>query len=565
MRLPAPWLPLPPADAAGIAVDIASHDAVWRADDGFDGFCRSRLALLADGAGALAQGACPRLAQWLAALGTPWHEVGVERFAAGAHTAMRVDARMQARERMQIVIALTDGLAVDTEGGRVQLRAGQSGALDTWRRHRFANIGSRAAMFITAETAGDVVLWEALATRALPAVAGSTLRLDREPGRMDPWRVEATIGFLLSEARTPPGAPVVQVLARFSRMLRAVWALGDLPEARARMAELALSTRGALVEAGAERIALRNGLGLLDILDRQVFAPSGGPAVDTDAPHARDPQFDRPVFIVSLPRSGSTLLFETLARARGVVTIGDESHQLIEGIPSLAPAARGYESNRLAAADADVATVSILRTRFLDNLHDRDGHRVDGASPVRMLEKTPKNALRIPFLRAAFPEARFVYLHRDPRQVIASMVESWESGRFRTYPGLPGWRGPAWSLLLVPGWRGLVDAPLGDIVGHQWATTQRILLDDLEAVPDTDRLGLDYAALLADPEAQVRRICEWAGWDWDRGLGESLPLSRYTTTPPDADKWRRRQDIVEAQLARHAGLAERAERAVCMP
>ena len=80
-------------------------------------------------------------------------------------------------------------------------------------------------------------------------------------------------------------------------------------------------------------------------------------------------------------------------------------------------------------------------------------------------------------------------------------------------------------------------------------------------MPATHRLGVDYAQLLADPEAQVRRICDWAGWDWDRGLGESLPLSRYTNTRPDAEKWRRRQDVVEAQLSRRAELCERAERA----
>ena len=553
MRLPAPWLALPAADASGIAAELAATKAAWEPDDGFDGSYHARRSLLADAAGPLAEGACPRLAQWLSALDAPWRAVDLRRYATGAHTALRADAGVDSRERMLIVIALTDGLVIDTEAGRVPLRAGQAGAVDTWRRHRFANTAAREALFVTADTTGSPALWDALA-RMPPAPEARMLRLDREAGRLDPWRVEAAVGALLAEARTPPSAAVLEALARFGRKLRGLWAAGGA------VAECVATTRTLLIDAGVERTGLRNGLGLLDALDRQVFGPLLG-AAKADAALGRDTRFDRPVFIVSLPRSGSTLLFETLSRARGVVTIGDESHQLIEGIPSLAPAARGFDSNRLVAADADVATACMLRTRFLDNLRDRDGHRVDGIGPVRMLEKTPKNALRVPFLRAAFPEARFVYLHRDPRQVIASMIESWESGRFRTYPQLPGWRGAAWSLLLVPGWRDLVDAPLGDIVGHQWATTQRILLDDLDDVPATHRLGVDYAQLLADPEAQVRRICDWAVWDWDRGLGESLPLSRYTNTRPDAEKWRRRQDVVEAQLSRRAELCERAERA----
>ena len=48
-------------------------------------------------------------------------------------------------------------------------------------------------------------------------------------------------------------------------------------------------------------------------------------------------EFDRPIFIVSTPRSGSTLLYETLERAPELFSIGDESHGLIEGVPGLSP------------------------------------------------------------------------------------------------------------------------------------------------------------------------------------------------------------------------------------
>ena len=58
-----------------------------------------------------------------------------------------------------------------------------------------------------------------------------------------------------------------------------------------------------------------------------------GPRSET----GRDIEFDRPVFILSPPRSGSTLLFETLARAPGVYTIGGESHRIFESVPTLHP------------------------------------------------------------------------------------------------------------------------------------------------------------------------------------------------------------------------------------
>src|SRR5947209_1566962 len=61
---------------------------------------------------------------------------------------------------------------------------------------------------------------------------------------------------------------------------------------------------------------------------------------------------ERPIFIVSTPRSGSTLLFETLEQAPGLYTTGQESHWAIEDIPGLSPPERGWSSNRLTAEDA---------------------------------------------------------------------------------------------------------------------------------------------------------------------------------------------------------------------
>src|SRR5258705_10062216 len=128
-------------------------------------------------------------------------------------------------------------------------------------------------------------------------------------------------------------------------------------------------------------------------------------------------------------------------------------------MPQLNIAASGYASNRLDAAAATPEVIAELRARFGRRLIDRE--RKPSASPqVRLLEKTPKNALRVPFLLHAFPQARFIYLYRDIRETLASMLEAWSSGRFETYPELPGWRGPPWSLLLTPGWRALAGKPL---------------------------------------------------------------------------------------------------------
>ncbi|MCI5127691.1 MAG: hypothetical protein D3907_04145, partial [Candidatus Electrothrix sp. AUS3] len=51
------------------------------------------------------------------------------------------------------------------------------------------------------------------------------------------------------------------------------------------------------------------------------------------------PEFHKPIFILSAPRAGSTLLFETLLRFPDVWSTGEENHEVIERLPGLHPSA----------------------------------------------------------------------------------------------------------------------------------------------------------------------------------------------------------------------------------
>ena len=254
----------------------------------------------------------------------------------------------------------------------------------------------------------------------------------------------------------------------------------------------------------------------------------------------------RPIFIVSTPRSGSTLLFETLVNAPGLYSTGRESHARIERVADFHPRKRGWTSNRLTSEDASEDAVETMAELFYTGLRDRDGNPPSG--PVRLLEKTPKNALRVPFFDAAWPDSHFVYLYRDVRQTLASMMEAWTSGRFRTYPNLPGWSGYPWSLLLVPGWRELVGRPLPEIVARQWATTTSILLDDLEQLPSERVQVISHGDFTAAPQRSIEALASSLDLGWDRELDEALPLSSMTVSKPDPDKWRRLESLIDPIL-----------------
>jgi hypothetical protein len=262
---------------------------------------------------------------------------------------------------------------------------------------------------------------------------------------------------------------------------------------------------------------------------------------------------ERPVFIVSAPRSGSTLLFETLAKAETLWSVGDESHLLIEGMPRLSVSPEGVDSNRLTEANADPITAQQIRVRFAERLINRDGVARWGRAtgPVRMLEKTPKNSLRIPFFRTVFPDALFVYLYRDPRENLSSIMEAWKAGGWITYPRLAGWEGP-WSLLLPPGYQELRGKSLAQIAAFQWISANQYILSDLALLPKSRWIMVGYDQLVENAAREVERICKFIDIAFDAQLqtvvGGDLPLSRYTLTPPAKHKWRKNGPAIATVL-----------------
>src|SRR4051812_414769 len=196
-------------------------------------------------------------------------------------------------------------------------------------------------------------------------------------------------------------------------------------------------------------------------------------------PPAMPPVLEKPIVLVGPPGSGEGVLFRALARASGVWRPpGDGMPRLDDAVPSLAAGANGRPpSHRLTADDAAEADEAV-RARLLEALVDREGRpAAGGEDEIRPLLFGWRLTLRVSFLEAIFPDARFVYLHRDPAESIQEMLAAWQSGQFVSAPTLEGWDGPPWSLPLIPRWRDLNGASLEEIVVEQWRAISETLLD----------------------------------------------------------------------------------------
>ena len=262
--------------------------------------------------------------------------------------------------------------------------------------------------------------------------------------------------------------------------------------------------------------------------------------------------FDRPVFILSAPRSGSTLLYETLSRSDQLDTIDGEIQGIIDGIPALHLAARNYRSQVLEDSDADAETITTLRAGLLAEIGGGNSRFTmdwagGGAQRVRLLEKTPENALRIPFLRRAFPDARYIFLYRDMRQNISSMVEAWRHVNFTSIPDLPGWSRKRWNFLLPEGWRRYNESSLTEVAAFQWREANHSIVHELEAMHEDQWTTTTYEDLVAAPAMEIERLCEFIGIPFEgklaRSLDRPLPLSSTTLTPPSPIKWKSNRDF----------------------
>jgi hypothetical protein len=538
----------------------------------------------------------PYIRQILAGFGVVWSRSRLMRLAprAGVPQHADINYHWHYRVRLHIPVVTHPTVRFVCDDQAVHMAAGEAWVFDNWRLHRVEHSTPDERIHLVADTTGTAAFWQFVAGSQRPGVIDQSRSY--EPDRdlmpltetcvpaavMHPAEIELLLLDFRSELVANGDTPELQsrlaayhaLLDGFCRDWRQLYLLhGDAQSGWPEFERLRDTLRSAskdvsqglfmrmnrmaahtVLEARLLRAALQS------LRDRRTIAAAAGPASAPLAATAtgsalpgpaRCRLLQRPTFIVAAPRSGSTLLFETLAASTQVATLGGEAHWLIEEHAGLRPDAPGVDSNRLLARNCTPAIAARITARLLEQARRTDGTPVEADAALGLVEKTPKNALRIPFLDALFPDARFIFLWRDPRENLASIIEAWKSGRWKTYNGMDGFDAP-WSLLLPPGWRALRGKPLEEIAAFQWDSANRYVLDDLAALDPARWTSMSYAELLADAAGVAAQLCHFLDMPLDNALRARvtapLPLSRQTHTPPAPDKWRANATLIERVL-----------------
>ncbi len=294
---------------------------------------------------------------------------------------------------------------------------------------------------------------------------------------------------------------------------------------------------------------------LLKLFDRQILAKNLRELYFQARNHywlLLQPEMPDPVFILGCSRAGTTVTFETMRASPHFRSFPYEIPQFWHSLR--APRDHGWDADIATAEDASEAHRRKAFAYFYAHL-----------GQGRVLDKTCINILRLPYLYALFPQARFIYIQRDGRDNISSLMDGWKQqahfalerliGKLPAKVEIEGGRFKDWCFFLPPGWRAYNRASLEEVCAYQWMTANRMALDAKQLIPEQQWIQLRYEDIFCRPVEMFQAAFERLGLPFDEPLrARCASLSERPTSivngPPKQQKWRsQNRQAIENVLA----------------
>ena len=227
-----------------------------------------------------------------------------------------------------------------------------------------------------------------------------------------------------------------------------------------------------------------------------------------------------PVYVLGMPRSGTTLVEQIIAGHSQIFGAGELSlvGQVVQGLNRWE---RHVGSGRRYPDSIDDLTAKVsagIATNLLKEMQEL------APDALHVVDKMPHNFLNIGLIKFLFPRAKIISVRRDPRDIAISNY-------FTDYQSKHGGMGFAYEL--------------GDI-GEQLADHDLLMQHWHQLFPG-EILEVNYEDVVDDLESHARRMIDFIGVDWEPQILNFNQLQRRVKT---ASVWQVRQPIYKSSKAR---------------
>lgn len=238
---------------------------------------------------------------------------------------------------------------------------------------------------------------------------------------------------------------------------------------------------------------------------------------DGAVPASRSPgvKGERLVFIVGMPRSGTTLVEQMLAQLDRIAPGGE-----MNAIDGVIPRAEPVEMRYGPRLPLDR---SLYVQKTIDSMSKAAMKAYNAVDRRAMVtDKQPYNFMVVPLIAKMFPGCRFVHCVRDPMDCcVSNFMTAFSQLQMHTHDLY---------------W-----------LGRYYADYERIMRAWRD-IPDLELIDLGYEGLVREPEAQMRPVVECLGLEWDERV---LRFHESKRTVHTASRAQVRRALYTEAVGRH--------------
>ena len=266
----------------------------------------------------------------------------------------------------------------------------------------------------------------------------------------------------------------------------------------------------------------------------------------------------KPIFIIGVPRSGTTFLYNVISAHPDVSWF--TSYDLADLIPTSQQEAiiskwkklkfeigkvpqnetnffasiayrksLGKSLHKPVAIEAEYFWQEFFGTTYVEDISDQRKYKLlhilekflSKNQKPRFLNKAPQNCMRLFALKKCFPDAKFIHIYRDPRSIIASSIKrDDDEGTFDTGISIPNIK-EIQDKSQIEKWSWIYK----EIMNYIFEFSQKQSIDNF--------LPIKYEELLVNPTKIVTKILNFSELLTPPSISKSIPPIQKTT-----EKWR---------------------------